>query len=151
MEEIYKKWGAAEEKQVTGSENKKRKVEMDKASAEEVRLKATEKVSATNKGKNTEEGLVKPKKARRRGWELYNSSVKNLKGIIKFAKKSYAWDRKNMMMRIMQQQNNSTMPLMSKLVTNKQSVYFHELRISNALFNVVFVTYNLFAHYLNLH
>ena len=116
MEEIYKKWGAAEEEQVTGSENKKRKVEMDKASAEEVRLKATEKVSATNKGKNTEEGLVKPKKARRRGWELYNSSVKNLKGIIKFAKKSCASDRKNMMMRIMQQQNNSMMPLMSKLV-----------------------------------
>ena len=55
-----------------------------------------------------------------------------------------------MMMRIMQQQNNSTMPLMSKLVTNKQSVYFHELRISNALFNVVFVTYNLVALYLNL-
>ena len=65
MEEIYKKWGAAEEEQVTGSENKKRKVEMDKASAEEVRLKATEKLSATNKGNNTEEGLVKPKKARR--------------------------------------------------------------------------------------
>ena len=83
--------------------------------------------------------------------KLYNSSVKNLKGIIKYAKKSYAWDRKNMMMRIMQQQNNSTMPLMSKLVTNKRSVYFHELRISNALFNVVFVTYNLFAPYLNLH
>ena len=56
---------AAEEEQVTGSENKKRKVEMDKASAEEVRLKATEKLSATNKGNNTEEGLVKPKKARR--------------------------------------------------------------------------------------
>ena len=56
--------GAAEEEQVTGSENKKRKVEMDKASAEEVRLKATEKLSATNKGNNTEEGLVKPKKAR---------------------------------------------------------------------------------------
>ena len=55
--------GAAEEEQVTGSENKKRKVEMDKASAEEVRLKATEKLSATNKGNNTEEGLVKPKKA----------------------------------------------------------------------------------------
>ena len=48
--------GAAEEEQVTGSENKKRKVEMDKASAEEVRLKATEKLSATNKGNNTEEG-----------------------------------------------------------------------------------------------
>ena len=38
-------------------------------SAEEVRLKATEKLSATNKGNNTEEGLVKPKKAQRRGGE----------------------------------------------------------------------------------
>ena len=136
MEEIYKKWEAAEEEQVTGSENKKRKVGMDKASAEEVRLEATEKLSATNKGNNTEEGLFKPKKQRRRAWEtLQSASVKNLKGIIKFAKKSYAWDRKNMMMRIMQQQNNSTMPLLSKLVINKQSVYFHELRISNTLFN----------------
>lgn len=69
MEEIYKKWEAAEEEQVTGSENKKRKVEMEKASAEEVRLKATEKLSATNKGNNTEEGLFKPKKQRRRGGE----------------------------------------------------------------------------------
>ena len=69
MEEIYKKWEAAEEEQVTGSENKKRKVEMDKASAEEVRLEATEKLSATNKGNNTGEGLVKPKKERRRGRE----------------------------------------------------------------------------------
>ena len=75
---------------VTESENKKRKVEMDKARAEEVRLKATEKLSARNKGNNTEEGLVKPKKARRRGGELYNSSVENLKGIIKYAKNSYA-------------------------------------------------------------
>ena len=89
---------------------------MDKARAEEVRLKATEKLSARNKGNNTEEGLVKPKKARRRGGELYNSSVENLKGIIKYAKNSYAWDRKNMMMRIIQQQNNSMMTLMSKLV-----------------------------------
>lgn len=88
MEEIYKKWEAAEEEHVTGSENKKRKVEMDKASAEEVILKATEKLSATNKGNNTEE--VKPKKARRRGGEPYNSSVKNLKGIIKFTKNSCA-------------------------------------------------------------
>ena len=116
MEEIFKKWEAAEEEQVTGSENKKRKVEMDKASAEEVRLKATEKLSATNKGNNTEEGLVKPKKARRRFGELYNSSVENLKGITKYAKNSYAWDRKNMMIRIIQQQNNSMMTLMSKLV-----------------------------------
>ena len=69
MEEIYKKWEAAEEEQVTGSENKKRKVEMDKASAEEVRLKATEKLSATNKGNNTEENLVNPKKEQRRGGE----------------------------------------------------------------------------------
>ena len=69
MEEIYKKWEAAGEEQVTGSENTKRKVEMEKASAEEVRLKATEKLSATNKGKNTEEGLVKPKKAQRRDGE----------------------------------------------------------------------------------
>ena len=30
-------------------------------------------------------------------------------------------------------------------------MYFHELRIPNALFNVVFVTYNLVALYLNLH
>ena len=90
MEEIYKKWEAAEEEQVTGSENKKRKVEMDKASAEEVRLKATEKLSATHKGNNSEENLVNPKKEQRRGGKLYNSSVKNLKGIIKFAKKSYA-------------------------------------------------------------
>ena len=75
---------------VTGSENKKRKVEMDKARAEEVRLKATEKLSARNKGNNSEEGLVKPKKARRRGGELYNSCVENLKGIIKYAKNSYA-------------------------------------------------------------
>ena len=114
MEEIYKKWEAAEEEQLTGSENKKRKVEMGKASAEEARIRAAEKLSATNKGNNTEE--VKPKKARRRGGEPYNSSVKNLKGIIKFTKNSFAWDRKNMMMRIMQQQNNSLMPLMSKSV-----------------------------------
>ena len=40
MEEIYEKWEAAEEEQVTGSENKKTKVEVDKASEEEVRLKA---------------------------------------------------------------------------------------------------------------
>ena len=59
-------------------------------SAEEVRLKATEKLSATNKGNNSEENLVNPKKEQRRGGKLYNSSVKNLKGIIKFAKKSYA-------------------------------------------------------------
>ena len=39
MEEIYEKWEAAEEERVTGSENKKRKIEMDKAGAEEVRLK----------------------------------------------------------------------------------------------------------------
>ena len=63
---------------------------MDKARAEEVRLKATEKLSARNKGNNSEEGLVKPKKARRRGGELYNSCVENLKGIIKYAKNSYA-------------------------------------------------------------
>ena len=69
MEEIFKKWEAAEEEQVTGSENKKRKVEMDKASAEKVRLEATEKLSATNKENNTEEGLFKPKKQRRRGGE----------------------------------------------------------------------------------
>ena len=43
MEWIYEKWEAAEEEQVTGSENKKRKVEMDKASAEEIRLRAAEK------------------------------------------------------------------------------------------------------------
>ena len=43
MEGIYEKWEAAEEEQVTGSENKKRKVEMDKASAEEIRLRAAEK------------------------------------------------------------------------------------------------------------
>ena len=35
---------------------------MDKASAEEVRLKASEKLSATNKGNNTEEGLSSPRK-----------------------------------------------------------------------------------------
>ena len=69
MEEIHKKWEAAEEEQITGSENKKRKVERDKASAEEVRLKATEKLSATNKGNNTEENLVNPKKEQRRGGE----------------------------------------------------------------------------------
>ena len=60
---------AAEEEQVTGSENKKRKIEKEKASAEEVRLSATEKLSATNKRNNTEEGPVKPKKARQRGGE----------------------------------------------------------------------------------
>ena len=38
-------------------------------SAEEVRLKATEKLSATNKGNNTEENLVNPKKEQRRGGE----------------------------------------------------------------------------------
>ena len=43
MEGIYEKWEAAEEEQVTGSENKKRKVETDKASAEEIRLRAAEK------------------------------------------------------------------------------------------------------------
>ena len=43
MEGIYEKWETAEEEQVTGSENKKRKVEMDKASAEEIRLRAAEK------------------------------------------------------------------------------------------------------------
>ena len=38
-------------------------------SAEEVRLKATEKLSATNKGNNTEENLVNPKKEQPRGGE----------------------------------------------------------------------------------
>ena len=38
-------------------------------SAEEVRLKATEKLSATNKGNNTEENLVNPKKEQRKGGE----------------------------------------------------------------------------------
>ena len=77
MEEIYEKYEAAEEEQVTGSENKKRKVEMDKASAEEIRLREAEKLSKTNKRDNSEQGLVKPKKARREAaGKLYNSSVK---------------------------------------------------------------------------
>ena len=40
-----------------------------KPSAEEVRLRAAEKLSKTNKRNNTEEGLVKPKKARQSGGE----------------------------------------------------------------------------------
>ena len=51
MEEIYKKWEAAEEEQVTGSENKKRKIEMDRVSAEEVRLKGTEKIEQNEQEK----------------------------------------------------------------------------------------------------
>ena len=39
-----------------------RRTKMDKASAEEVRLKATEKLSATNKRNSTEEGLSSPRK-----------------------------------------------------------------------------------------
>lgn len=46
-----------------------RRKRRERASAGEVRLRGTEKLSETNKRNNTEEGLVKPKNARRSGTE----------------------------------------------------------------------------------
>lgn len=55
IEEIYEKWESSEEEQLKGKENTKKKAEIDKASAKEVRLRATEKLSETKKRKNAEE------------------------------------------------------------------------------------------------
>ena len=128
MEEIYEKSEAAEEEQVTGSENKKRKVEMDKPSAEEVRLRAAEKLSKTNQRTNIEEGLVKPKKARQSGGETvqflrekserdYQIRQEQLRMRQKEHENPQNMQQQQLkMMRIMQQQNNTMMPIMSKLV-----------------------------------
>lgn len=63
----------------------KRKAESDKASAEEVRLRVTEKLSEIKKRKNDEEDCsVKPKKTRRSGGE----TVEFLRSITSFAKNS---------------------------------------------------------------
>ena len=43
MEEIYEKWESSEEEQLKGKENTKKKAETDKASAEKVTLRVTEK------------------------------------------------------------------------------------------------------------
>ena len=43
MEEIYEKWEFSEEEQLKGKENTKKKAETDKASAEKVTLRVTEK------------------------------------------------------------------------------------------------------------
>lgn len=121
-------------------------------------------MSKTNKRNNTQEGLVKPKKARQSGWEtvlfLREKSERDYQirqEQLRMRQKEHE-NHQNMqqeqleMMRIMQQQNNTMMaPLSISVNKNRQSVYFHELRISNALFNVVFVPYNLAALYLNLH
>ncbi|KAK2553519.1 hypothetical protein P5673_025004 [Acropora cervicornis] len=76
---------SSEEKQLKGKENTKKKAESDKASAEEVRLRPTEKLSEMKKRKNDEEDCsVKPKKTQRSGGE----TVEFLRSITSFAKKS---------------------------------------------------------------
>ncbi|XP_068738447.1 uncharacterized protein [Montipora capricornis] len=67
MEEIWEKWQEAESQDATCDMNKKQ-MEADKASGEEVRRKACEKLGETSKRKMEEEAAeVKPRKSRRYG------------------------------------------------------------------------------------
>ena len=67
MEEIWEKWQEAESQDATYDMNKKQ-IEADKASGEEVRRKACEKLGETSKRKMEEEAAeVKPRKSRRYG------------------------------------------------------------------------------------
>ena len=67
MEEIWEKWREAESQDATCDKNKKQ-IEVDKASGEEVRRKACEKLGETSKRKMEEEAAeVKPRKSRRYG------------------------------------------------------------------------------------
>lgn len=82
---LIRQWKSSEEEQLKGKENTKKKAESDKASAEEVRLRVTEKLSEIKKRKNDEEDCsVKPKKTRRSGGE----TVEFLRSITSFAKNS---------------------------------------------------------------
>lgn len=129
MEEIYEKWEASEEEQLKETGSKKRKAEVDKASAEEVRLRATEKLSETKKRHNAEDGCaVKPKKARRSGGETVDFLREKSERDYQFRQEELRMKQKEQenqqniqqqqleMMRMMQQQNNTMMLLMSKLV-----------------------------------
>ena len=65
LEEINKKWEAAEEQDILLLNNKK-KTEEDRAMGEEVQKRACEKLSETMKWKGEDEGLSEPKKKRSR-------------------------------------------------------------------------------------
>ena len=65
MEEIDENWEASEEEQLKGKGNTKKKAEIDslRASADDLRLRATEKLRETKKRNNAEKDCaVKPKK-----------------------------------------------------------------------------------------
>ena len=76
MEETWEKWQEAESQDATCDMNNKQ-IEADKASGEEVRGKACEKLGETSKRKREEEAAeVKPRKSRRCGSDTMNFFVK---------------------------------------------------------------------------
>ena len=130
MEDICEKMELAEEEQLKGADNKRRKIEADKVSAEEVRLRATEKLGETKTRNDSDEGCtaVKPKKSRRSGTETVEFLRLKSEKDHEFRQQELGLREKEQenqqklqqqqleMMRMMQQQNQSMMVMMSKLI-----------------------------------